>query len=168
MVRVLVLALLALVGALFPSFSPAANLYVLVVGGTLAWLALSGRLARRALAGPLPATTPAPVLVEAPLPVEAPVPVEAPMFTPTTPTTPVAAGPGPAAREASSRLSPAAAWWLVPVLLLGVVELTDLALGSTYPHPTLSNLLDPVLDHYPVRAAAYFGWLAAFWWLVRR
>lgn len=39
--------LLALVGGLFPSFSMSANVYVLVVGGVLMWLGLSGRVAKR-------------------------------------------------------------------------------------------------------------------------
>jgi len=39
--------LLALVGGLFPSFSMSANVYVLLVGGVLTWLGLSGRVAKR-------------------------------------------------------------------------------------------------------------------------
>lgn len=35
-------------------------------------------------------------------------------------------------------------------------------------HPTLSLLLDPVLDTYPGRLAAYVVWLAAGRWLVTR
>jgi hypothetical protein len=62
----------------------------------------------------------------------------------------------------------AALWWLVPVLLVAVVELVDFVLGSTYPHPSVSRLLDPPLSWYPVRALAYFGWLAAFYDLARR
>jgi hypothetical protein len=60
-----------------------------------------------------------------------------------------------------------AGWWLLPALVLAVVELADLALGSTYDHPTLSGLADPLLEGYPARAAAYFGWLTAYWGLVR-
>ncbi|GAA5181805.1 hypothetical protein GCM10023322_17320 [Rugosimonospora acidiphila] len=113
----LVLAVLALVGGAFPSFSRQANLYVLVLGAGIAWLGLSGRVHRRA---------------------------------------------DPA------RPSRAALWWLVPALLLAAFEVVDLLLGSTYPHPTMSKLMDPVLDHYGARSAAYFGWLAAFWAMVRR
>lgn len=61
-----------------------------------------------------------------------------------------------------------AAWWLLPALLLAVVELVDFLLGSTDAHPTLSLLADPVLDRYAARAAGYFAWLSAFWGLVRR
>jgi len=39
---------LALIGGLFPSFSVAANLYVLVLGGALVWLGLANRTAKRA------------------------------------------------------------------------------------------------------------------------
>ena len=40
-------AVLALIGGFFPSFSVAANLYVLVLGGALTWLGLGGRTAKR-------------------------------------------------------------------------------------------------------------------------
>ena len=40
-------ALLALIGGFFPSFSVAANLYVLVLGGAIMWLGLSGRMPKR-------------------------------------------------------------------------------------------------------------------------
>jgi hypothetical protein len=71
-------------------------------------------------------------------------------------------------RAAPRRLPATAAWWLVPTLFLAIVELVNFLLGSTYPHPTLSVLLDPVLAQYPARAAAYFGWLTGLWSLVRR
>ncbi|HKE66033.1 MAG TPA: hypothetical protein VKB59_15460 [Micromonosporaceae bacterium] len=41
-------ATLALIGGLFPSFSVAANLYVLVLGAALMWLGLANRTAKRA------------------------------------------------------------------------------------------------------------------------
>jgi hypothetical protein len=71
-------------------------------------------------------------------------------------------------RPVPRRLSGTAAWWLVPTLFLAIVELVNFLFGSTYPHPTLSVLLDPVLARYPARAAVYFGWLAGLWGLVRR
>ena len=71
-------------------------------------------------------------------------------------------------RPAPGQLPVRAWWWLVPALAFTVVELVDFALGSTAAHPTLSTLADPYLDRYAVRAAAYFGWLTAFWGLVRR
>lgn len=117
LVMVPTLAVCALVGALFPSFSKRSTFAVLLFGGLLVWLGASGRL------------------------------------------------PG---RAAPRRLSGAAAWWLVPTLFLALVELVNFLFGSTYPHPTLSVLLDPVLARYPARAAAYFAWLAGLWGLVRR
>jgi hypothetical protein len=71
-------------------------------------------------------------------------------------------------RAAPAKLPPGIVWWLVPVLLFAVVETATYFLGSTYDYPTLSLLADPLLDGYLVRSLAYFGWLAAFWGLVRR
>lgn len=110
-------AVLALIGGLLPSFSVAATLYVVTIGGTLAWLGLTARVPRHRPPSVLPAS---------------------------------------------------ALWWLAPAGVLAAVEAINYGLGSSYPHPTLSLLMDPVLDHYPARVAGYFGWLAAFWALVRR
>lgn len=63
---------------------------------------------------------------------------------------------------------PNAAWWLLPVAVFGAFEATSFLLGSTSDYPTLSLLADPVLNAELVRSVAYFGWLAAFWALVRR
>jgi len=71
-------------------------------------------------------------------------------------------------RGSPLRLAGRVGWWLLPALLLGFVELTNFALGSTYAHPTLSLLADPILEGYPARVAAYFAWLMAYWGLVRR
>jgi hypothetical protein len=71
-------------------------------------------------------------------------------------------------RPPPRRLSRAAAWWLVPLLLLSFIELFTFTKHSIDTYPTLSLLADPVLDRYPARAACYFGWLTAFWGLVRR
>ena len=70
-------------------------------------------------------------------------------------------------RPSPSRLPRRAAWWLVPLLLFGVVEGATFLNGSQA-YPTLSRLADPVLEHYWARTAAYFGWLWAFWGMVRR
>lgn len=61
-----------------------------------------------------------------------------------------------------------ARWWLVPLAGLAVVEVVGYAMGSTHDYPTLSGLADPWLERYPVRAAAFFGWTAAFWAMARR
>jgi len=70
--------------------------------------------------------------------------------------------------RAPRRLPSGAAWWLLPAGVLFAVEATNFLLGSTPDHPTLSQLADIPLAGYPCRAAAYFGWLMAFWGLVRR
>jgi hypothetical protein len=112
-----IFVLLSAIGGLLPSFSIQANLYVLLIGGTMMWLGLSGRVPKRA---------------------------------------------------APTGLGGGAAWWLVPSLFLAIVELINFVLGSSYSHPTLSLLMDPLLDGYLARTAIYFGWLSAFWGLVRR
>ena len=50
-----------------------------------------------------------------------------------------------------------AAWWLVALLW-----------GNDPQHPTLSLLLDPILETYPARVLGYALWLAAGRWLVTR
>jgi hypothetical protein len=107
----------SLLGGLFPSFSLAANLYVLVLGGALLLVGMSSRMRR--IATPL-------------------------------------------------ELSPGAAWWLLPVAIFAIFEVMTYALGSTFDYPTLSVLADPLLESYPMRCAAYFGWLTVFWGMVRR
>jgi hypothetical protein len=109
---------LSLLGGLLPSFSLAANLYVLLLGGGLLGAGLSSWLPRHV----------APPLV----------------------------------------LAPGVGWWLVPIGIFVVVEAITFGLGSTHDYPTLSVLADPLLDSYLVRSVSYFGWLTAFWGLVRR
>jgi len=75
--------------------------------------------------------------------------------------------PGPRRLPAPPRLVPRAAWWVLPAAVFAAIEIGDFVLGSTPAHPTLSTLADPLLARYPVRALAYFGWLSAFWALVR-
>jgi hypothetical protein len=76
---------------------------------------------------------------------------------------------GRAGRRASPRRLPGgSAWWLAPVLIFAATELFSFSRGSTSDFPTLSLLATPLLDHYLARAAVYFGWLVAFWGLVRR
>jgi hypothetical protein len=71
-------------------------------------------------------------------------------------------------RRVGQRLTRKSAWWLLPALTLAIVELVTFVAGSTYDYPTLSLLADPVLESYLARTAVYFGWLTAFWGLVRR
>jgi hypothetical protein len=71
---------------------------------------------------------------------------------------------GPAVRP----FPPGARWWLLPVGGLLLLEALNFLAGSTYDHPTLSQVADPWLERYPVRAGAFLGWLTAFWALARR
>lgn len=71
-------------------------------------------------------------------------------------------------RTAPDELGAGIAWWLLPVLVFAIVEVANFLLGSTHAHPTLSILLDPLLDGYLLRSLGYFGWLTVFWGLVRR
>lgn len=66
------------------------------------------------------------------------------------------------------RMGRSTLWWLLPALSLALIELVMFIGGSTYDYPTLSLLADPVLEGYLARAAAYFGWVTAFWGLIRR
>lgn len=71
-------------------------------------------------------------------------------------------------RPVARRFWPGAAWWLLPVTVFAVVEGTTFLLGSSRNYPTFSLLADPMLEPELARSAVYFGWLAAFWALVRR
>jgi hypothetical protein len=71
-------------------------------------------------------------------------------------------------RPTGDRLGSGVVWWLVPVGIFAAIELFTFAKKSIVDYPTLSLLADPLLEGYVPRAAAYFGWLVAFWGLVRR
>jgi hypothetical protein len=58
--------------------------------------------------------------------------------------------------------------WSVPLLGFSALEIVNDTLGSTWEHPTLSVLADPVLAGHPGRSAALLAWLAAGVALVRR
>ncbi|GAA1797665.1 hypothetical protein GCM10009682_19150 [Luedemannella flava] len=58
--------------------------------------------------------------------------------------------------------------WLVPLLLVGLVELYAFSRQADVAYPTLSLLADPVLGTYPGRVVGCLGWLVGFWWLARR
>jgi hypothetical protein len=46
-------------------------------------------------------------------------------------------------------------------------ELWALSMHPRSSHPTISSLLDGVVDTYPGRSAALLAWLALGWWLAR-
>lgn len=71
-------------------------------------------------------------------------------------------------RPAPQRFGSGAIWWLLPVTVFGFFEGATFMLGSTDDFPTFSRLADPMLEDDLVRSAVYFGWLTAFWGLVRR
>lgn len=71
-------------------------------------------------------------------------------------------------RPAPGRLGRGTIWWVLPVTVFGLFEGTTFVLRSGEEFPTFSLLLDPMLDDELIRSAAYFGWLTAFWGLVRR
>ncbi|HEV2377216.1 MAG TPA: hypothetical protein VGS19_34270 [Streptosporangiaceae bacterium] len=56
-----------------------------------------------------------------------------------------------------------AAGWELTALFLQPALTTN-----SYAHPTLSNLMDPVLASVPGRASVLFAWLALGWYLARR
>lgn len=58
--------------------------------------------------------------------------------------------------------------WIVVILAFAGLELYSFFRGSTYEHPTLSDITDPALDTFGVRVAFVIGWLGAGWHLVRR
>ena len=64
--------------------------------------------------------------------------------------------------------APAVILWTAMTLLVVGWEATAWVWGNDYEHPTLSLLLDPVLDTYPGRVVGWVGWLAAGRWLVTR
>lgn len=71
-------------------------------------------------------------------------------------------------RPAPAQLGRATIWWLLPVVIFGLFEGTTFILNAGDEFPTFSRLADPLLEDDLARSAAYFGWLMAFWGLVRR
>jgi hypothetical protein len=72
-------------------------------------------------------------------------------------------------RRAPDRIDPVgAAAWLALVVAVLAWELIALLQGSTAEHPSLSVLLDPLLNDPVVRSAAFLGWLSLGVYLLRR
>jgi hypothetical protein len=71
------------------------------------------------------------------------------------------------------RLPTAHAWvWTVPLLAGCLLELGDLlsqpdAQTDNPDHPTLSTLVDPLLEGRPVRVVVAVGWVLVGWVLLR-
>ncbi|MDQ4039066.1 MAG: hypothetical protein M3313_12140 [Actinomycetota bacterium] len=80
----------------------------------------------------------------------------------------VAAARGPIRSQPLPGPTRAAFPWLGLAVLLAGWEVTAMLWGNDRTHPTLSLLLDPVLDTYPGRFVGYLAWLGAGRWLVTR
>jgi hypothetical protein len=59
-------------------------------------------------------------------------------------------------------------YWAITVAALFEWEAAAFRDNSPSWHPALTNLVDPMLDPHPVKAAAILIWLLAGWGLVRR
>jgi hypothetical protein len=71
--------------------------------------------------------------------------------------------------EAPDRLDIAGfSWWLVIVAVLFEWEAAGFRDNSPWWHPSLTELVDPIIAPYPLRSIAFFLWLITGWALVRR
>lgn len=59
-------------------------------------------------------------------------------------------------------------WWMLALGLFTVIELINLFLGSTHPHPTWSVLVAPILEDHLAKSVAAFIWLRIGWVLLHR
>ena len=59
-------------------------------------------------------------------------------------------------------------WWLVIVAVLFEWEAAGFRDNSPWWHPSLTELVNPIIAPYPLRATAFFLWLITGWALVRR
>jgi hypothetical protein len=59
-------------------------------------------------------------------------------------------------------------YWLIALALLFEWEASAFRAGAPWWHPTLSDVINPLLVPHPVRSIAFVIWLAAGWGLVRR
>jgi hypothetical protein len=71
--------------------------------------------------------------------------------------------------EAPDRLDLAGfSWWLVIVAVLFEWEAAGFRDNSPWWHPSLTELVNPIIAPYPLRSIAFFLWLITGWALVRR
>jgi hypothetical protein len=59
-------------------------------------------------------------------------------------------------------------YWIVALALLFEWEASAFRENANWLHPTLTDLINPLLTPHPVRAGAFVIWLAAGWALVKR
>lgn len=71
--------------------------------------------------------------------------------------------------EAPDRLDIAGfSWWLVIIAVLFEWEAAGFRDNSPWWHPSLTELVNPIIAPYPLRSVAFFLWLITGWALVRR
>ena len=58
--------------------------------------------------------------------------------------------------------------WALALGLFTIIELVNLFLGSTHPHPTWSVLVAPILENHFAKSIAVFIWLRIGWVLLHR
>jgi hypothetical protein len=81
----------------------------------------------------------------------------------------IAYGRPPRRIPAPERLDVAGfSYWAIAVALLLEWEASAVFGGSTPSHPSLTNLIDPLIHTHPAKAAAILVWLVSGWALVRR
>jgi hypothetical protein len=61
-----------------------------------------------------------------------------------------------------------ASYWAVATIMFFEWEAAGFRDGSQWWHPTLSIVASPLLEHHPVKSAAFAVWLLAGWGLIRR
>jgi len=59
-------------------------------------------------------------------------------------------------------------YWIIAIALLFEWEASAVRDGSPWWHPSLTDLINPLLAPHPVKSAAIVIWLLAGWALVRR
>jgi hypothetical protein len=59
-------------------------------------------------------------------------------------------------------------YWIIALALLFEWEASAFQDGAPWWHPTLTDVINPLLVPHPVRSVAFVAWLASGWALVRR
>ena len=77
---------------------------------------------------------------------------------------------GTATRPRTARTSEEVRWapWVAVVAAAGVWQLFAYLQHPRHDHPTVSSLLNALLDSHPARAVAFILWIAAALYLARR
>jgi hypothetical protein len=59
-------------------------------------------------------------------------------------------------------------YWIICIALLFEWEASAFRANTLWSHPTLTDLINPLLAPHPVKSAAFIVWLLAGWGLVKR